>query len=112
MRPLPEIENKLGSAVPRSATGSPSSPGTPSHPGDPSTAQTSTSSLPDWQRYCPQAASNVVAGQNEMNAEYQLPPNGYQCLPLQRYPLEAASADAIYYNALFSLDQRLEKIQV
>ena len=112
MRPLPETENKLGSAVQPSATGSPSPPGTPSHAGDPSTAQTSNSSLPDWQRYCPQAASNVVAGQNEMNAEYQLPPNGYQCLPLQRYPLEAAIADAIYYNDLCSLDKGLENIQV
>jgi len=112
MRPLPETENKLGSAVQPSATGSPSPPGTPSHAGDPSTAQTSNSSLPDWQRYCPQAASNVVAGHNEMNAEYQLPPNGYQCLPLQRYPLEAAIADAIYYNDLCSLDKGLENIQV
>jgi hypothetical protein len=112
MRPLPETENKLGSAVQPSATGSPSPPGTPSHAGDASTAQTSNSSLPDWQRYCPQAASNVVAGQNEMNAEYQLPPNGYQCLPLQRYPLEATIADAIYYNDLCSLDKGLENIQV
>jgi hypothetical protein len=112
MRPLPETENKLGSAVQPSATGSPSPPGTPSHAGDPSTAQTSNSSLPDWQRYCPQASSNVVAGQSEMNAEYQLPPNGYQCLPLQRYPLEAAIADAIYYNDLCSLDKGLENIQV
>jgi hypothetical protein len=47
-----------------------------------------------------------------MNAEYQLPPNGYQCLPLQRYPLEAAIADAIYYNDLCSLDKGLENIQV
>ena len=47
-----------------------------------------------------------------MNAEYQLPPNGFQCLPLQRYSLEAAIADALYYNDLCSLDKGLENIQV
>ncbi len=47
-----------------------------------------------------------------MNAEYQLPPNGYQCLPLSRYSLEAAIADAIYYNDLCSLDKGLENISV
>jgi HYDIN/CFA65/VesB family protein len=137
MRPLPETENKLGSAAQPgpaaspsraaspgvagslgaagspSASGSPSPAGTPSLAGAPTTARTLDPSLPpDWQTYCPQAASNLVAGQNEMNAEYQLPPNGYQCLALQRYPLEAAIADAIYYNDLCSLDKGLENIQV
>lgn len=111
MRPLPETENKVGSAEQPGAAASPSAAGTPSPAGAPAT-RTSDSSLPDWQTYCPQAASNVVAGQNEMNAEYQLPPDGYQCLPLQRYPLEAAIADAIYYNDLCSLDKGLENIQV
>jgi len=113
MRPLPETENKLGPAAQPSASGSASPAGTQSPAGAPPTARTFNSSLPpDWQWYCPQASSNVVAGRNEMNAEYQLPPNGYQCLPLQRYPLEAAIADAIYYNDLCSLDKGLENIQV
>jgi hypothetical protein len=94
LRPLPESEVKAGSTP----QPSPSAMVTPA-------------TLPDWKN-CTVSSSNAVAGQNQMNAEYQLPPNGYQCLPLQRYPLEAAIADAIYYNDLCSLDKGLENIQV
>jgi Abnormal spindle-like microcephaly-assoc'd, ASPM-SPD-2-Hydin len=108
MRPLPETENNLAPAAAPSGSVAPGPGGKPSSP----TEQIANSlQSSDWQR-CPEASSNVVAGQNEMNAEYQLPPNGYQCLPLQRYPLEAAIADAIYYNDLCSLDKGLENIQV
>jgi hypothetical protein len=111
MRPLPESEVKPGSTPPPGPPAK-AAAATAGHPaGDPAPTQGESSQLPDW-KDCTGSSSNVVAGQNEMNAEYQLPPNGYQCLPLQRYPLEAAIADAIYYNDLCSLDKGLENIQV
>lgn len=39
-----------------------------------------------------------------------LPPQGFQALSIDRYPVEAAIADAIYYNDLCSLDKGLENI--
>jgi hypothetical protein len=118
MRPLPESEIKSGSETQSSPPAAPSptlsKAGADPFPGalPPSVVLSNPEpSLRDWSTYCP-GTSNVVAGQNEMNAEYQLPPNGYQCLPLQRYPLEAAIADAIYFNDLCSLDKGLENIQV
>jgi hypothetical protein len=118
MRPLPESEVKRGSTPQPSpsATATPAAAlklaSDPIPSVTPTPGESSGASLPDWKSYCAGSSSNAVAGQNEMNAEYQLPPNGYQCLPLQRYPLEAAIADAIYYNDLCSLDKGLENIQV
>jgi hypothetical protein len=118
MRPLPESEVKHGSTPQPSpsATATPAAAlklaSDPIPSVTPTPGESSGASLPDWKSYCAGSSSNAVAGQNEMNAEYQLPPNGYQCLPLQRYPLEAAIADAIYYNDLCSLDKGLENIQV
>ena len=118
MRPLPESEVKLGSTpqASPSATATPAAAlkfaSDPIPSATPTPGEASGASLPDWKSNCMGSSSNAVAGQNEMNAEYQLPPNGYQCLPLQRYPLEAAIADAIYYNDLCSLDKGLENIQV
>ncbi len=111
MRPLPESEVKRGSTPQPSpsATATPAAAlklaSDPIPSVTPTPGESSGASLPDWKSYCAGSSSNAVAGQNEMNAEYQLPPNGYQCLPLQRYPLEAAIADAIYYNDLCSLDK-------
>lgn len=120
MHPLPESEPKPGSSLSR--TPSPAAASSPIPGAAASPAKADAPAQKDdvhnptgaenfnWQ-YCG-TSSGALTGQNDMNAEYQLPPNGYQCLPLSRYSLEAAIADAIYYNDLCSLDKGLENLAV
>jgi hypothetical protein len=57
----------------------------------------------------PVPSASSLDEQGELN--YQtIPPNGFQALDIKQYPVEAAIADAIYYNDLCSLDKGLENL--